>query len=237
MTAATAAHAGVIADSSNRFVTATISNPVAGETKTAPDANLFNETATADVNFNNTASNTTATQNSTFGVAGDVLTTVITSSGQLATQSLPGSNADADSRVDLNFTLTSAGTFSLLGNASVSGAALDPGFYASYIIRLEGPGGPAAVFDFRDEGLPPGVTSDVFNESGALAAGSYHLIVRALSTGTGFVNARGDLDITFSVDAPGGPAGPGGGGAQAPLPAAVWPAMALGAYVVKRRRA
>lgn len=227
------AHGGIIIDSSNRFVTADVTNPAASQTKTAPDANPFNETADAQVTFNNTNSETKATQQSSFGVVGDVLSANVSSLGSLATRDLPGSIADADSQFNADFTLSTPGTFSLTGNAKVDGLINDPGFYASYIIRLVGPGA-VTVFDFRDDSLPPGVTSDIFNDSGALAAGSYHLVVRALSTGSGNVNALGQLDIQFGVNAPGGS---NGGGIQAPLPAAIWGGIVMGAWVIKRRRA
>jgi hypothetical protein len=229
----TQAGAGVIVDpTSNRFVDADVSNPPASQTFTAPDANPFNQTASATVTFNNSVSTMTASQNSSFGVVGSQLSASVSSLGSLATTDLPGSIANADSQFNLDFTLDSAGTFSLTGNAKVAGLIADPGFYASYIIRLQGPGA-VTVFDFRDDTLPPNVTSDIFNDTGALAAGSYHLVARALSTGSGNVNALGQLDIQFGVNSPGG--SNGSGGPQAPLPPAVWVGLALGAGVVGRR--
>ena len=227
--AASVAGAGVVVDSQNRFVDANITNPAANDHKAAPDSLPFSETAQVNVVFQQSPSQVTATQSSSFGVAADTLTASVVSSGALNTGTLPGSFADANSLFELNFTITTPGTYSLTGAAAVLGALPDPGFYSSYIIRLEGPGN-TTVFDFRDESLPPNVNDDLFNEAGALAAGSYKFIARALSTGTGNVNESANLEITFSVNAP------GGGGLQAPLPAAIWPGLALGAMALRRAR-
>jgi hypothetical protein len=230
------ADAGVIVQSHNRSVEASISNPPAGQTITAPDANPFSQTAVAQVNFNAETSTMTAAQNSSFGVAGgDTLTANVFTRAVSDTRTLPNPITLADSTFEITFTLDAPGTWSLTGAGIVSSPVYpDPGFYTSFLVNLTGPNGIEYIFS--DESLMPGIDSKVFNEGGALVPGQYTFSARAVGGGTANVRETAELEIQFQVVSPGGPGNPGGGpGANVPLPAGVWAGMALGAWVMRRK--
>lgn len=227
-----AVHAGVVLDNHNRFVATSLSAQGGAisdsDSVIAPNAAPFNQAVQSMVNANSQDSTADANQNSSFGIVANVLSVSFQGFGGLATQSLPPSAAaDANSELLITFTLDSAATYSINGTGTIGGSNADPHFYASYIARLEGPNGPATVFDFRDDSIP-GFTSgsNPFADAGVLAAGQYTFRARALSTGIGFVNANGALDLNFTVNA---------GGNVVPLPNAAWQGLALCAAVVSWR--
>jgi hypothetical protein len=216
----TPAAADVILISHNRSVSASVSNPPVSDSETAPGAGPFS--STVEVQDGAGTSRAIASQASSFDALGTTLIAVGSVEGRLET--LPGVTGSAESLFELQFTLDAPGSYTLLGEGSVSGSSPDPGFYASYIVRLSGPGG--TVFDFRDEGPPlvPAV------ESGALLPGNYTFTARGLSGGAGNINAGGQADFTFTVTSP------DGGIVAVPLPGVLAMGLILGAIAQARRR-
>lgn len=193
--------------------------PAINETVTAPDNNPFNQTLDRTLNQLEEVNHALASQNSSFGEAGDVFTA--TSNGQTRYSATGVSGiVFAEQEFILQFTLDDTRDYTINGSGSfvdTSGGA------SNFSVTLVGPGGTVASFtkaDF-DPGLNDGtLVTPNFGTSGTLTPGAYTLTaLSGVSGGTNSNEIAASSVISFSASAQ--------GGSVIPLPAGVWPGLVL----------
>ena len=229
----------VVVDSQTRSVHVAIPSivelePAIDETVTAPDNNPFNQTLDRTLNQLEQVNHALASQNSSFGEAGDVFSA--NSDGQ-TTYSATGVTGIvfAEQEFILQFTLDDTRDYTINGNGSFVDTT---GGASSFQVTLVGPGGTVASFEKADfdPGLNDGtVVTPNFSTSGVLTPGTYTLTaLSGVSGGTNQTEIVASSVVNFTATAQGG-----GGGTVIPLPTGVMPGMvmlaSLGLIAARRR--
>ena len=213
--------------------------PAIDETITAPDNNPFNQTLDRTLTQLEQTNSASASQESSFGELNNNFIATATGTTSYSASGVEGI-VSSDSDFSVTFTLAEERSYSINGSGSfpdTSSGASD------FSVTLTGPGGPIDSFtkaDF-DPGLGDGTQiTPTFSNSGLLAPGEYTLAASSgVSGGTNLTQILASYSMSFSAiledDGTGPPPPPGG---VIPLPAAVWPGLAMlgmGAAAVKRR--
>jgi hypothetical protein len=206
----------------------------------APDDNPFDAALDRTLSQMGETNSAFASQNSSFGNAGNVFSASGTGRARYTATGLGGSveNVSAGSEFEVVFTLAESRLYSLSGSASFVDLMEDESTrpqsnFAAILFREEG---NLFIESFDSGTFSPGnqdgaVITSTFSGSGTLPAGTYKLHVGVLTDGGPPTNENvASFEFDFTATAP----GDDGGGNPIPLPAAVWPAGALLLGVIAR---
>ena len=231
MSASQAGAAPVAIDGQDRSIHVAIPSidpmePAVDETVSAPDNNAFNQTLDRTLNQEGETNHAFASQDSSFGNAGNVFNVAGNGQTRYSATGLPGI-VFAESDFLLQFTLAESRSYSIIGSGSfvdTSGGA------SNFNVILTGPGGTIESFskaDFDPANGDGAVVTPNFSGAGTLAPGAYTLsAVSGVSGGTNSNEIQASFDFDFSATAKGGGGGDGGGN-PIPLPLAAGPAAVL----------